>query len=964
MPASACPEENEILDFVEGRLRASAVAQMHAHFDTCAPCSALLADLGVLSGVGEGTPAALRSDSTAGAARRAPTDDFIPPGTRLGRYVVQELVGAGAMGAVYRAEDPELARAVAIKALHRGAGPSPADFGREARALARLEHEHVVSVFDFGNHGGRSYLVLEFFEGKTLQAWLKAEHAPSRALAVMRAAASGLQAAHDAGIVHRDFKPSNVMVSDEGRVAVTDFGLAVGGDQLRAESTVPSGFETGRTRSPAGTPAYMAPEQLAGETGTPRSDQFSFFVATYEALIGERPQLHADRHVQFGALAPVVGVRAARAILRGLRPHPADRHASVATGARQLATRPSPRWMVAGTVGLVGLAAASFAMLGEPPPNACAVAAADHPWDDTARARLRSAFEATDDAYASTAWASVEPVLDAHRAAWAVAADRSCTERSVAISRCLRDAEREAAATLRTLDGVDGNALMQAAAAVRQLTPPASCFRGERWREAGGDDPRHAGARAALIESQVLGRLGRFHRGLEMLDRAQELAKPLSDGRLHARLHYVRARFIARVESPAAAVPIYERAYSDALAEGHDDVAALAALGLVRVHSAGLGDLNGARSWLRHARSSVVRSGRHRGEWLGEAAAIAAAEGHPDEALRAFVGATLLLAWDRGVGSPAFASGLQNIAGQLAYLEHHQVAIGMYRMVIERLTKIVGAAHPRVANASVNLGISLTTQARYDEAQRACEGAAQTLEAVFGADRFEVVFPLQCLAEVQIARGRWSEAEATLTRVVAIEAKTLDPESMHHALTRGIRGTLALAQGRNEEAGAVLRQSLREQERVLSDDDPVLGYTILLLGDVALQMGELDHARARYERAVEIFDPALAADDPFTVAGHAGLAEVLVDQGHVEEGVAALETVYGIVSNQPGAPADRARIAFALARGLARTDPDSRRVDALLGEATLALKDHEPSWLSRRIDAWAVSRRSRAAGER
>jgi serine/threonine protein kinase len=205
------------------------------------------------------------------------------------------------MGSVYAATDPELARRVAIKVLHASASDDAAAgvtarMRREAQAMARLSHPNVVTVFDVGTHEGCVFVAMEFVEGTTLREWHRASRRSwDEVLHVFVQAGRGLSAAHAAGLVHRDFKPDNVLVGHDGRVLVTDFGLVRTLDDVdgppantpHAEELLEATLT--RTGTLIGTPAYMAPEALTGGGGDARSDIFSFCVALYEGLYGARP---------------------------------------------------------------------------------------------------------------------------------------------------------------------------------------------------------------------------------------------------------------------------------------------------------------------------------------------------------------------------------------------------------------------------------------------------------------------------------------------------------------------------------------------------------------------------------------------------------------------------------------------------------------------------------------------------
>jgi hypothetical protein len=250
-----------------------------------------------------------RSDEELARTATAPGSSTAEPapalGDTLGRYRLERELGAGGMGVVHAAFDPDLERRVALKVLRStGGGEARQRLLREARALARLTHPNVVTVHEVGSANGRDYVAMELIEGETLAEWLKAApRSHAEIMAVFVAAGRGLAAAHAAGLVHRDFKPHNVLRRKDGRIVVTDFGLARGIEaaieleatlrlrDAKAETDNTPSSLTGLTQtgSVLGTPAYMAPEQWSGESVGPAADQFAFCVALWEALAGERP---------------------------------------------------------------------------------------------------------------------------------------------------------------------------------------------------------------------------------------------------------------------------------------------------------------------------------------------------------------------------------------------------------------------------------------------------------------------------------------------------------------------------------------------------------------------------------------------------------------------------------------------------------------------------------------------------
>jgi eukaryotic-like serine/threonine-protein kinase len=223
-------------------------------------------------------------------------------GHTIDRYLVVDEIGAGGMGVVYKAYDPDLGRLVALKLVRAGAASrASARLQREARAIARLAHPNVVTIYDVGQHGDEVYIVMELIEGLRLREWLAGGPRPQREIIeAFLQAARGLAAAHDAGLVHRDFKPDNVLVGDDGRVRVVDFGLAraarddddAEGDGGTSPSPSPGDDADGPLTPPGaavGTPRYMAPEQHRGQPVDARADQFAWGIALYEALTRRRP---------------------------------------------------------------------------------------------------------------------------------------------------------------------------------------------------------------------------------------------------------------------------------------------------------------------------------------------------------------------------------------------------------------------------------------------------------------------------------------------------------------------------------------------------------------------------------------------------------------------------------------------------------------------------------------------------
>lgn len=281
MTIEPCPEVDVLAAFACGEL-GSGRARIVSHLDRCVDCRRVVA-------------AAAHDDEDANDS----TDESIRTGPRIGRFVVQQILGEGAMGVVHLAYDPDLRRSVAVKVIKEDSGDQLAHerLLLEAQTAAQLSHPNTVTIYDVGVHEGQPYVAMEFVEGTTLASWLKQNASWREALAIVLAAGEGLAAAHAAGLVHRDFKPGNVLVGANGAVKVSDFGLArFANERASLLAAREDALELPRSSRAVtstgvlvGTPAYTSPEQFSGASATALSDQFAFGVAVYRALYGVRP---------------------------------------------------------------------------------------------------------------------------------------------------------------------------------------------------------------------------------------------------------------------------------------------------------------------------------------------------------------------------------------------------------------------------------------------------------------------------------------------------------------------------------------------------------------------------------------------------------------------------------------------------------------------------------------------------
>jgi len=295
-------------------------------------------------------------------------------GKTFGKYTLVDRIGAGAMGVVYRAEDPALGRKVALKLLHKPDETLAKRLVQEAKAMAQVNHPNVVQVYDAGISDGSTFIAMELVKGGSLRAWQQEKRTIPELIEAYIAAGRGLAAAHAAGIIHRDFKPDNCLVGDDGRVRVTDFGLASARPNDDSEET-PEELELTNSGVVLGTPAYMSPEQFTGGNVDPRTDQFNYCVALYEALYGQRPfkgksftEL-GDNVYEGRVLPPPAGSRVSRAVrgilLQGLSRQPGDRYPTMDHLLEDLGRDRARAWRNTGIVAAALAAALGLGLLAD-----------------------------------------------------------------------------------------------------------------------------------------------------------------------------------------------------------------------------------------------------------------------------------------------------------------------------------------------------------------------------------------------------------------------------------------------------------------------------------------------------------------------------------------------------------------------------------------------------------------------
>jgi tetratricopeptide (TPR) repeat protein len=765
-------------------------------------------------------------------------------GAALGRYVILGLLGRGGMGEVYAAFDPELDRKIAIKLLRaKGAAPADASQGksrllREAQAIARLSHPCVVVVYDVGTFEDSVFIAMEFVEGSTLGYWLQSQtRSRGEVLEVFSAAGRGLAAAHAAGIVHRDFKPENVMITKDGQVRVMDFGLArqLGEDdpnpappltpealaaaladasevdpdataELSGADKIPAAaggylrVRLTQTGAILGTPAYMAPEQFTGSAWDARADQFSFCVALYEALYGHRP-FAGTTPVALLANALGGNVKDAppdarvpawirKILLRGLSTAPEDRYPTMAALLAALAHDPDKlrRRKLAIAAGVVLVAAAAFGAqrLSAGRRATCAgggewVARA---WGPDQRRAVARAFEATGNRYAGPALAAVTGLLDRYAARWTEMYAESCEATAV------RGEQSSEVLDLRM------DCLKQRLSGVRALTDAL-----------------------AQADSKVVDNAVSAADGLPALDRCADVAmlrsvlQPPDDPAKRARVAALREQISTL--TTAFALGRCARAAEDAakvveaaIATGYRPLEAEARYTLGRFGETCL-DPAVAVSQLENAIYAAEAS-RH--DEVGIQAAALATTFYCDRINNAALARHWARYGDavlaRFPGHPILEAWMAQSRSAVARLEgRDEDSLREVRLELALKQKALGDDHLDVAVSLVNLGVALHDFARDAEAEPFLGQAVEIFRKLGGEDSARLALALADHGEVLTALGRYPQAHRAIERSLAIwRGGDAGPFYVGYGLFK--LGELQLAEGDARTARATLEQSL------------------------------------------------------------------------------------------------------------------------------------------------------------
>lgn len=843
--------------------------------------------------------------------------------TRVDRFPLGTRLGAGTYGVVYDAYDPRLDRRVALKVVRLDAQrdhDADAALLGEARAAARLEHPAVVSVFDAGVDGDVLWIAMEQVPGGSLRTFFE-DASPTwpELVEVFAQVAEGLHAAHQVGLLHRDLKPDNVLVEPgpPPRARIVDFGLAADIEPVEADPSISlATLETasaGRTtRQRAGTPAYMAPEQLDAEPLGPAADQFAFFVSLYEALHGHRPFAGATMHalreaIVAGVLRP--GTRGLPRWLvalmrRGMAPEPTERWPDmgvVAQRLRQGLVRRARRPWIFG-VGVLALAAGagSGLVLGSKDPCSNAADRIEPLAAESARAELAAKLHAVaparDTDYASRSLDAVDAWVSQWRsgrvqaceAGHAGALTRSqaevriaCYDDRLSAFEGLRDR------ALRLPDGsaAAGVALGEALGrlpSIEDCDDTLALRRRESWVQAGPDD---AQARAAVREAlhRVSGALTLPPDAdtIAALDEATAKADALGYRPLQALAAFLGGGRAQHEGDYETAIEHARRALRYAVA-GQDDIgAADAALHLMWVYGELLRDPAAASEFAGLADAYVEALGDPppaRARWLDQQGVLDLAAGDVATARRRFEAALALRENEPSLSGTLHRT-LFNLAD--AYPDDPSKALALTERALVDLRETVGPAHPNVALALSNQGVFLDRLERDDEARRVFREALALKEDVYGPNHPALASTLNNLGHLVPP----AEAAALYRRALSVLEPVVGADSPRLASALFNLGTALRDLGDHEEARTFYERNLAVLVDAYGEAHPRVFAARVAIAGQQRALGEADVARDRLEALAR----AVPKDaDPYDRAElWTRLAEARADTGDAEGSVAA-----------------------------------------------------------------------------
>src|SRR5215217_5284162 len=901
-----CLETRRLFAFAQGELDAEATRQVEQHLDSCASCRALVAEAARAED-GEASPASPPSSSPTGVAL-----SWLERGALMGRYVVLERIGAGGMGIVHAAYDPELDRRVALK-LIRIDSTTPAQLERaqarllrEAQATARVIHPNVITIHDAGRFGEQVFLAMELVDGTTLRARirsLKGRGHWRETLSLFMQAGRGLAAAHAQGLVHRDFKPDNALVGKDGRVRITDFGLARIVEGIDDTPTPPGAAAPAPLRSEwhtrsdmvLGTPAYMSPEQKRGEPSDARSDQYSFCVALHEALYGQRPFV-----TQAVAKAPPDAPRAApgprpsqgsdvpawvhQVILRGLSAAPEARHESMDALLRGLSRAPGETWrraVLAASAGLLLLAGgAALHRSTSGDPCAGSEQALIGVWDPARKAAVRAVFTDSPLPYAAGAWSEVEHTLDGYAGTWVAESHEACVATRVKGQQterllerriiCLDQRLKDLGAVADTLATGDKQVIQNASRMVHGLEnlsvcanlsalaapePPPTDEASQKHMEA--IRTQRAQVRAKLNSGQVAP-------ALKLATEVAREAHALGYGPLEAEVLDLLAESQGKNLAHREGIKTLHQAIQVATASRHDRQAAESWAGMIRLLSLVGPEVDPDGMAPAHAEAALSRLGgdaRIEARYFRNLASLHRVRGRREEALAASERAVELARKLYTGNDPELGTAMLTMGHVLYEFERHSEGL-RYLLEAEAVyRKTYGPEHPYLATVLSNLAVFSVRLGDHESALKYGRESLKINARVYGEESEPTASVYFNLGGFLMEAGRPEESIQHYEKAVRIRDMVQGPEHADLVVPLSKMGEVQASVGRFDEALKTHQRALAIAEKTSGPDSAFAARDLKCLGEDYLGLQQPRKALPFLERAVLLFERLTAEKD-------------------------------------------------------------------------------------------------------
>ena len=916
-------------------------------------------------------------------------------GASIDRYVVLHRVGAGAMGVVYAAYDPQLDRRVALKLVQQSVAPSAsraearrARLLREAQALARLSHPNVVAVHDAGVVDGQVFVAMEFVEGRTLADYVR-ETEPSwrQTLHALLDAARGLAAAHDKGLVHRDVKPSNIMVGEDGRVRVMDFGLVrPGGGEKTPRPSPPLAStldeDPGLTRDGAavGTLAYMPPEQHTGLDVDAHSDQFAWCVSAWQMLYGQLPfagqdalsiatSIAVDERRPPPSDSPVPAwVR--RALDRGLRLDPKQRWPDMKTlvGVLERGERIDRRrsWFAAAGVaiaiggGLVGWRAwTQRADMRACTQTADAIAEVWPGTEGEARQRLRAAIEAAGTDVARATGERIEGLLDDWTADYATTRRRVCEveldgawpqAQVDAAHDCFAEAREAATGVLEELSNADTDVMLHGVGAVSGLPRTTKCAE-EGHLQLRPAVPEGADAEVAEIRRLLATSAGVLAAGRDVsiavgpsetaLNRAEALGWPHLVAKARSQLAAVRNQEGKFDEAASLLVQVFDNAAERDDAEFAFD----AAVSLCRQFAERDGRTAEASTWCHAARAALARTwdpaSLSHARWLLAQARVDSTDG--DQQLARSRAEEALRLLSATPGQPPMA--VSDAYDMLAKIAWRQRDLAASREYVERVRELTaarfGPEHPNVAEIISNEGVLYTATSDWKKASYAFERAYAIRAAAYGKHHPVVAHSLLNLGYAQLQTQQFQASVASFERAVATMEAIYGPDSAEVARALTGLGT-AMYDSNLDEDPEQYREAAKVVTRAIDISKRTLGENHNLVSTLYYNLSRIREGQGRDAEALELVRKATesciaerGAEHPDCGSLMGSLASTAADQGDAETARQWYERAIEVLDDAQSGGDRLVNARFGLAKVLVDVEGEHGRAIEL-AEAALA----------------------------